>query len=499
MADKKLKGIQSGGKNYDFNSKYDVEGNEISTTYATKTEFNTHKNNVSNPHGVTKSQVGLGNVDNTSDTNKPVSTAQKTYIDSFGKEIDMSLESDGDYNKVIATLKDKNGRSISSSYVRLPKASHLSSFHFSGTSGKVTSVEGEALNAFNSETQELDQNVLMTIYPFNEIKFEQLQLQDSSGNDLDGKDDFIFFPNCYMKTSVDEDGQGWNITFSSTKLNDTYSRAIEDDTRPFLGLGCYKACYNDTDTTYLRSISGYYPAVSMSNQSADAKLPYYNGKKLESEDWRIRMSLVNNLVCCFLGDRNTQEKLRGVVDYSWIDPYTVEKVVGESGKSGYTNDTLGTGVVTGEITALADGTALTSGKRPFKVLGLENLWGVVWENVSGISHTAGVVKAYFGNDRIDKSSSLTNYTEISREDLPLCQSTGWQLKFTSYANAFFPTAVGGDSSHEDGDYYWYEGSGLKCFFLGGSWYHGSYAGLFYLFGNNGWGDANSLIGFRLSL
>lgn len=33
-----------------------------------------------NPHGTTKSDVGLGNVDNTSDTNKPVSTAQQTAI-----------------------------------------------------------------------------------------------------------------------------------------------------------------------------------------------------------------------------------------------------------------------------------------------------------------------------------------------------------------------------------------------------------------------------------
>ncbi len=33
-----------------------------------------------NPHNVTKADVGLGNVDNTSDLNKPVSTAQKTYL-----------------------------------------------------------------------------------------------------------------------------------------------------------------------------------------------------------------------------------------------------------------------------------------------------------------------------------------------------------------------------------------------------------------------------------
>ncbi len=40
----------------------------------------THIANTSNPHSVTKAQVGLGNVDNTSDTNKPISTATQTAL-----------------------------------------------------------------------------------------------------------------------------------------------------------------------------------------------------------------------------------------------------------------------------------------------------------------------------------------------------------------------------------------------------------------------------------
>ena len=39
-----------------------------------------HKNDSGNPHSTSKSQVGLGNVDNTSDANKPVSTAQQTAL-----------------------------------------------------------------------------------------------------------------------------------------------------------------------------------------------------------------------------------------------------------------------------------------------------------------------------------------------------------------------------------------------------------------------------------
>lgn len=43
-------------------------------------KVDSHMGNKSNPHGVTKAQVGLGNVNNTSDADKPVSTAQATAI-----------------------------------------------------------------------------------------------------------------------------------------------------------------------------------------------------------------------------------------------------------------------------------------------------------------------------------------------------------------------------------------------------------------------------------
>lgn len=46
-----------------------------------ETNLTSHASNKTNPHGVTKAQVGLGNVDNTSDANKPVSTATQTALD----------------------------------------------------------------------------------------------------------------------------------------------------------------------------------------------------------------------------------------------------------------------------------------------------------------------------------------------------------------------------------------------------------------------------------
>lgn len=48
---------------------------------AVQTNLETHINNKTNPHKVTKAQVGLGNVDNTADTDKPISTATQTALD----------------------------------------------------------------------------------------------------------------------------------------------------------------------------------------------------------------------------------------------------------------------------------------------------------------------------------------------------------------------------------------------------------------------------------
>lgn len=62
---------------------FDVEFGAISVAIASKTDtsaLTAHTVDTANPHSVTKTQVGLGNVDNTSDANKPVSTATQTAL-----------------------------------------------------------------------------------------------------------------------------------------------------------------------------------------------------------------------------------------------------------------------------------------------------------------------------------------------------------------------------------------------------------------------------------
>lgn len=60
--------------------KLDEKNQSQDDLLATRQELNTHVNNKLNPHEITKFQIGLGNVDNTSDMNKPVSNEQKNAI-----------------------------------------------------------------------------------------------------------------------------------------------------------------------------------------------------------------------------------------------------------------------------------------------------------------------------------------------------------------------------------------------------------------------------------
>jgi len=51
------------------------------TGLAEASDLTAHTSNTSNPHSVTKAQVGLSNADNTSDADKPISTATQTALD----------------------------------------------------------------------------------------------------------------------------------------------------------------------------------------------------------------------------------------------------------------------------------------------------------------------------------------------------------------------------------------------------------------------------------
>lgn len=75
--------LQVGLGNADNTSDIDkpVSTAQAKAIKAVQDDVTTHKQDTDNPHGVTKAQIGLGSVDNTADKSKPVSTPQQDAID----------------------------------------------------------------------------------------------------------------------------------------------------------------------------------------------------------------------------------------------------------------------------------------------------------------------------------------------------------------------------------------------------------------------------------
>ena len=59
-----------------------------------------HSQATGNPHGTTKSDIGLGNVDNTSDLNKPISTATQTALNNKQDKLTNPITGTGTTNKI---------------------------------------------------------------------------------------------------------------------------------------------------------------------------------------------------------------------------------------------------------------------------------------------------------------------------------------------------------------------------------------------------------------
>lgn len=89
------------GTNIDFKENEDgsvtisASGDVSSEDTVARETIDNHKLDKNNPHNVTAEQVGLGNVDNTSDLDKPISTAIQTALDDKADKTTATKDSNG--------------------------------------------------------------------------------------------------------------------------------------------------------------------------------------------------------------------------------------------------------------------------------------------------------------------------------------------------------------------------------------------------------------------
>ena len=115
-----------------------IDSSKVATYDAAVGTLASHVADTSNPHNVTKLQVGLGNVDNTSDADKPISTAQQTALNAKQDTVSTDTDSSafGD-NTTIAT-------GFSSNKLHLNLASRLWTY----IQNKISSVLGLTASSY---------------------------------------------------------------------------------------------------------------------------------------------------------------------------------------------------------------------------------------------------------------------------------------------------------------------------------------------------------------
>ena len=82
-------------ENRDGTVEISASGSISSEDSVARDAINNHKSDTSNPHNVTPAQIGLGNVDNTSDLDKPISTAVQQAIDNKADKTVATTSADG--------------------------------------------------------------------------------------------------------------------------------------------------------------------------------------------------------------------------------------------------------------------------------------------------------------------------------------------------------------------------------------------------------------------
>jgi hypothetical protein len=238
---------------------------------ADSTDLTSHTSNTDNPHSVTKAQVGLGNVTNTSDIDKPVSTAQQEALDDKVAIADIY---DGlDSTSTDVPLSANQGNVISKKLTELENSiqTRIYGIDFDESTGDVTRLEDAVgLTIGTPDGIEPISSDFDDIYPWSDIRHIKVSsdgvMIEQTDDDYDTLDYEImtYIPQFYYK-DYREDGHRY--CYIANKQLTGYSKAWQD--KEYGLIGSFDASY-DTDyhskydkalkvnTSYTNFLTGFY-------------------------------------------------------------------------------------------------------------------------------------------------------------------------------------------------------------------------------------------------
>ena len=280
----------------DINENMDILDEEIS-------ELKSHAGSTSNPHKVTKAQVGLGNVDNTSDANKPISTAMQTALN--GK-------ADDDHTHTLDEISETTDKKIMTAAERsklsgIATGANKTTVDASLSSTSTNPVQNKAVKAELDKkaakteipTSLKNPNALTvkvgsttTTYDGSAAKSVNIVIDDTPTEDSNnlitsgGVYDFVKSRNCYYVASSDSserDKAMADVIIPVGSDASTYLNAITDNrTSPYIVTATYSKLYICTGTYTINK--PWYINVSdmfIEGEGFNTKITMNNGSNIQ--------------------------------------------------------------------------------------------------------------------------------------------------------------------------------------------------------------------------
>lgn len=132
-----------------------ITSQDVTNLRVDHTTLESHVHDTSNPHSVTKAQVGLSKVDNTSDADKPVSTAQQNALnmklDKTGNAATATKAANADITRTADTTNGDKLQIGTGTAVNITNAKHAASADSANTATNYAS-DGGIANALNGKS-----------------------------------------------------------------------------------------------------------------------------------------------------------------------------------------------------------------------------------------------------------------------------------------------------------------------------------------------------------
>ncbi len=330
--------------------------------------------------------------------------------------------------------------------------------------------------------------------------------ENGAASTLTGADGQVMvqIPKFYYQYQKNGNYHIWNISLDSIPGYTRHPAFIKDGAyKDYRYIGAYEAVLWDatTDSAYrdykagvsitptndkLSSVSGFRPVTNFTRA---------NGRLMAAKrgiGWRqMDYDLVNAIQILFIveyGTLNSQLIISGITNVSdWAAYNNYYPIVA----TGLGNSI---GNATGQNAAAASTSSATVAATGYsKYRGISNFWGHIYKIVDGININNNI--PYVSNNSAvwaDNTSEGYDYLGVT-----LAASDGWQKTLVNSSRVILPASVGGSSSTYPSDYY-YQASGWRVAFFGGSASLGTAAGAFGWFLDYGSGAAGQSIGARLS-